>query len=321
MAVQTAGVFSQTPGTAGGASSGIRTGTEIQDIEKNLEKTGLSGAERRGLLIRLAQIQELAGNIEAAAQNWTAAAAAEPGKQDNLSVIKGAYCLAAMGEWDRAEAAVNMVLRAGQAGPALLLARYAGAYIEAFSSGNVSPLRDLASDPGFAAMRPAVYYTLWKVTGADQWKDRLLAEFPRSPEGRIAADAGGIVSAAPAAMWLFFPGRGEISPAAPDRPPVPVPQTPAASASTPVPPAAPDQPPAPVSQAPGTGVLQTGLFGNEANARRQADRLQAAGFTPALSRRRVNGADYWAVSVPPGQDMSRTILRLKDAGFESFPVF
>jgi hypothetical protein len=260
----------------------------------------------------LAQIQELAGNIEAAAQNWTAAAAAEPGKRDDLSLIKGAYCLAATGEWDRARAAVNMVLRTGQAGPAFLLARYAGACIDAFGSGDVSPLSDLASDPDFAAMRPAVYYTLWKVTGADRWKDRLLAEFPRSPEGRIAADAGGIVSAAPAAMWLFFPGRGGITLDTADwsSPPVSAaPSAPAASA------------PVPVSPAPGPGTLQTGLFSNEENAQRQAGRLQAAGFAPALSRRRVNGTDYWAVSVPPGQDMSQTILRLKDAGFESFPVF
>jgi hypothetical protein len=67
--------------------------------------------------------------------------------------------------------------------------------------------------------------------------------------------------------------------------------------------------------------LQTGLFGNEANARKQAERLRAAGFTPATTKRQVNGADYWAVNVPPGQNMSQTILKLKDAGFEAFPVF
>jgi hypothetical protein len=52
-----------------------------------------------------------------------------------------------------------------------------------------------------------------------------------------------------------------------------------------------------------------------------AARLSAAGFSPAIVPRKVNDADYWAVTVPPEADSNRTILRLKEAGFESFPVF
>jgi hypothetical protein len=52
-----------------------------------------------------------------------------------------------------------------------------------------------------------------------------------------------------------------------------------------------------------------------------ADRLRAAGFIPEVGTRVVNGASYWSVTVPPGDDSSVTTLRLKDAGFESFPVF
>jgi hypothetical protein len=52
-----------------------------------------------------------------------------------------------------------------------------------------------------------------------------------------------------------------------------------------------------------------------------AERLKAAGFTPLVSRRTVNGAEYWAVSVSAGSDMTAAIMRLKNAGFESFPVF
>jgi cell division protein FtsN len=67
-------------------------------------------------------------------------------------------------------------------------------------------------------------------------------------------------------------------------------------------------------------MLQTGLFGNEANAQKQAEQLKTAGFSPHIARRSVNAAEYWAVGVSPGQNMSQTISRLKDAGFESFPV-
>jgi cell division protein FtsN len=67
--------------------------------------------------------------------------------------------------------------------------------------------------------------------------------------------------------------------------------------------------------------LQTGLFSREANAHSAAARLAAKGFAAEVGRKTVNGVAYWAVSVAPGEDSNRTIMRLKDAGFESFPVF
>jgi cell division septation protein DedD len=68
-------------------------------------------------------------------------------------------------------------------------------------------------------------------------------------------------------------------------------------------------------------VLQTGLFGREENARVMADRLKKAGFTPVVSRRTVNGVSYFAVSVNASGDVNAVILRLKDSGFEAFPVY
>jgi hypothetical protein len=52
-----------------------------------------------------------------------------------------------------------------------------------------------------------------------------------------------------------------------------------------------------------------------------ADRLKKAGFTPAVSRRTVNGVSYFAVSVNVSGDVNAAILRLKDSGFEAFPVY
>jgi hypothetical protein len=106
--------------------------------------------------------------------------------------------------------------------------------------------------------------------------------------------------------WFLFPGRDAISLAAPAAPVVPEPvdqkRTPEDAGRTPV-------------------VLQTGLFSREENARALAERLRRAGFQTDITRRGVKGVDYWAVNVPAGADMGRTIIRLKDAGFESFPVF
>jgi hypothetical protein len=67
-------------------------------------------------------------------------------------------------------------------------------------------------------------------------------------------------------------------------------------------------------------VLQTGLFSTEANARVLAERLKNSGFSNEIIRRQVNGVNYWAVTVPAGNDMNATIKKLKDAGFDSFPL-
>jgi hypothetical protein len=68
-------------------------------------------------------------------------------------------------------------------------------------------------------------------------------------------------------------------------------------------------------------MLQTGLFGREENARILAGRLRGAGFAPLITTKTVNGTLYWAVGISPGKNHTETILLLKDAGFEVFPVY
>jgi hypothetical protein len=175
-------------------------------------------------------------------------------------------------------------------------------------------------DPDYGDLKPAVYYTLWKISGADTYRNRLLAEYPSSPEARIIED-GQTVTARPLALWVLFPGREGILQGVPV---ISAPSSPASAGNVPVPAA---NPPAgaPESSAPSgereAAVLQTGLFSREENARAMAERLKAAGFEAHVSPRTVNGTAYWAASVPSGPDINRTILALKNAGFESFPVY
>jgi cell division protein FtsN len=130
-------------------------------------------------------------------------------------------------------------------------------------------------------------------------------------------------------MWLLFPGspvsgtaaRPPAKPAAPTTLP-PITSTvviPAQPAPRPVQPPAP-QSPKPQANVPATPVLQTGAFSSEANARTHAESLRKAGFTATITRKQVNGADRWAVTVPAGQNPNKTMQELKKAGFDSFPV-
>ena len=328
-------------------------GTEIQSLEQKLA----SPAERHNALVRLAKLRQLSGNIAEAAANWLDAAAADP--SDDAALVSGAYCLSAIGEWEKAAAALRPLLASGRTGPAMLQAWFLDACLRAWSAGDASALAAIAAHPDFAAMRPLIYYTLWQTLArnsaagnAESWKSRLLTEFPQSSEAR-AADSGRlansgndktlpVVSVVQSPLWQLLPGKAVAATAAspsaatakPATPvaPAPVPPTPAVpAASTPAvptistpPPSAPppSAAPSPVpSPPPASGVvLQTGLFSKEANARAQSDALRRAGFTAFIFRKLVNGAEHWAVTVPAGPDQRKTIADLKKAGFDSFPV-
>jgi cell division septation protein DedD len=302
-------------------------GTEIQKLEQSLS-AGISSVERHNILVRLANLRQLSGNIAAAAANWLEAVALNP--DNDIALINGAYCLTAIGEWERAALVLRPLLASGKRNPSVLQARYLEACLRAWSSsGNggtigasdASALAALAGNPEFISLRPLIYYTLWRtVSGnsdirgagnAEQWKSRLLAEFPKSPEARVvnteSTQASFSISAVQSPLWLFLPGTTgsaltesmiPVEPVRPVAPPVVQPVTPTAA----------------------TIVLQTGLFSREANANAHSEALRKAGFTATISRKQVNGIDHWAVTVPAGQDSKKTTQDLKNAGFDSFPV-
>jgi hypothetical protein len=300
-----------------GQSSGVLSLSQaIGNSEDLAGKPGLSGTERRRAFEDLARLYHLSGNMEGAAKAWTDAAFAEPGYRDDGDLLEGAACFIALGELERAEASVQTVLLTSRDEKALLKARYLEAQLAAFRSADTSALIALIDNSGYGEWKPAIYYTLWKISGADTYKSRLLAEYPVSPEARILR-GDDVVNAGVSALWLLFPGRGGISLGAP----------PKGSPEMVSPSRGPDREP-PAVQAPpedlppdaGREVLQAGLFSREENARALAERLQAAGFEAYLLRRTREGTAYWVVNVLPGSDMSRTIRALKEAGFESFPV-
>jgi hypothetical protein len=178
--------------------------------------------------------------------------------------------------------------------------------IEALRSGDTGFLRSFLSDPAAVPFKPGIYYTIWKVSGDVVFRTRLLNEFPRSPEA-LALKDGTAISAAGTALWLFgdLSGVQITTESRPDR---------SADASQTV-----TVEPSGTQEVP--SMLQTGLFGKEENAQALADRLRKAGFIPAVTIKTVNGTQSWAVGVQPGSDYNRTILLLKDAGFEAFPVY
>jgi cell division septation protein DedD len=304
------GMHAQNSGTAVPG----QLGREIQDLEQRLA-AGISPTERYELSSRLARFRQLSGDIAGAAANWLDAATAN--HADDAALVSAAYCLAAIGEWERALLTIRPLLISGRQGLPMLQARYLDASLRARASGDISMLINLANDPGFAAIHPLIFYTIWRISSENsvpsiaessgRWRSRLVAEFPKSPEAR-AADTGKTgsvsVNVIQNPVWMLFPG----TPALAEQP------RPAAPSA-----AAPVTAPGTVNVTPAV-VLQTGVFSREANARSQADALRRAGFSAAVSQKLVNGTNHWAVTVPAGQDTNGTIQALKRAGFDSFPV-
>ena len=307
---------------------------EIGNLERSLE-TALNGPERREAYRKLARLQRLSGNVDAAARAWREAALADRENRDDQSLLESSLCYLALGEFAAASDVLLGIIAGGEEDSrAFRDARYISAQIEMFRGGSAASLYDLLSKPEYAEYRPAIYYTFWRLYGDEAYRTQVLTEFPDSPEARILqseasaalASAGassatvrvidgsvpgtGKVSAQGRPLWFLYPGRGNVV------------MGPPVSVQAPAVPRQYELSPAPASaDRSGPRALQTGLFSREENARASANRLAARGFAATVSRKPVNGVVYWAVSVAPGEDPNRTIMRLKDAGFEAFPVF
>ena len=276
---------------------------EISRLENLV--SGAAREEQYNALISLSRLYQLSGNRDAQLRSLERVLALIPG--DGRALVEQGRLFISMGEYDRASEAAAALLSKEK--EYLLMGRFLLAQIEAFRSGNIRLLAALTDDTDFSAYKSGIYYTLWTLSGDSVWRNRLSAEFPQSPEAQIAAS---LVSSSPTPLWLLFPGRDSIRLTEPQYAEQ---ASTTLAAVTPVP-----QTPAHGSGLTQTAVLQTGLFGREENARALVDSLRRAGFASEISRRNVSGSVFWAVLVPGGSDMNVTMQRLRDSGFDSFPV-
>jgi len=322
------------------AQTGVSLEVEIKNIEASASKQGISAVEKRDALVRLARLRQLSGDIEGAAKNWFEAAAAIPGKVDDDALLSCAYCLAAMGEWDRAITALDPLLIKSQR------ARFLNTVINAIKTGDLSTLGSLADNPEYSGLKVEILFVLWKLTRGDsseRWRQRLInEEFNQTPEGILAAGKSSAIIK-PSPFWLFAGGLDSLPVLASENPigvttvqTTSVAQATTAAQATTVTQTTTATQAATVAQtttvtqtatvtqttplASTTVRLQTGIFSREANAQTQVAKLRQAGFSPSIEQRIVNGNEMWAVIVSAVTDQGRAIRELREAGFESFPV-
>ncbi|MDR2342956.1 MAG: hypothetical protein LBD86_00310 [Spirochaetaceae bacterium] len=290
---------------------------EFRAAVTDMESTSAGTEKKHDAYTRLARMLYLSGDTESAAAAWENAAYANPEKRDDTALVESAACYVSIGDWDKADAIVKLLLLTSRDDKNISArAVFLNGQIEILHNGNPAPLASAAENPEYLSFRPAVYYMLWHFNGDNDYRTKLLTEFPDSPEAYSAASAAGkdkFVSVPETAHWLLFPGREEFHtiPQKDERTNTVQAEAPKRSAAT-----------ARAAPVKASRPLQTGLYREKENAALQAKRLEAEGFNAALAPRVVDGNSYWAVSVgiPEGATEKITIARLKEHGFDAFPA-
>ena len=297
------------------AQTGMSLEAEIQNLERLINRQNIPAAERHEGLVRLANLRQLSGDIEGAAKNWLDAANAIPGQVDDDALLACAYCFAAMGEWDSARSVLEPLL------PASLRGRFLNISINAITSGNATPLAALADNPDYVQMKSEIYFLLWKLSSgpaSEMWKQSLVREFPQSPEARVAeSGSSSNVMLKQSPFWLFMGGLDSLSLLPGETADRPMSTTVTSATVTPQQ-SVEQRHPTPASES--FVRLQTGIYGQQANAQTMANRLTQAGFTPTIEERTIGSNQMWAVTVPSGADQSRTLASLREHGFDAFPL-
>jgi tetratricopeptide (TPR) repeat protein len=256
---------------------------EVSRFEK-IAASSSSASERKAAYTQMARLLYLAGDMERAAAAWQNAALIDKDNRDDAALVEAAACFIAMGAFDAASANVRMALVSGKSPSVIPKARYLAATIEAFRRFDIAPLVALLPDPAYERYKPSIYYIVWRISGANDYRTKLFSEYPNSPE-TLAIKDGRTVSAFPSVFWQFLPSGAEAAPL-------------------------PAQ----------TGMLQAGMFSVEKNALELVKKLTTAGFASEIGRKTVNGQSYWVVLTPGGENIAMRLARLKAAGFDAFPV-
>ncbi|MDR2900227.1 MAG: SPOR domain-containing protein [Treponema sp.] len=280
---------------------------EMQRLDAIIQDAKVDNSSKKEALSEKAQLLEITGNIEEAAQVWNKAAFIEAGKRDDEAFLHSARCFVAMGEYAEADTRLKTILLTGNDAAILKDARFLAAQVEVFREGEKGfpVLLAFLENQEYASSQPRIYYLLWNISGNEDYKTKLMSDFPKSPEAQLVQDEKTAVVPALTPMWLLFPGREQLVFSATVTE-ISVPEALEGTASK-------------ESEKP--ILLQAGLYSKQENAQAMVDRLKAKGFTGTISSKEVTGSTYWQVTLPPGKDSNETIMILKDAGFETFPVF
>uniref|UniRef100_A0A7C3IKA9 SPOR domain-containing protein n=1 Tax=Gracilinema caldarium TaxID=215591 RepID=A0A7C3IKA9_9SPIR len=278
---------------------------ELESYQKQVQDKTVTGPKKKEAWLSLAALQALSGDYTSAAASFTEAAFSVAGHRDDRALLKAALCYLYAGDLEHAQSHSKTLLLTSRDSQVIADAQMLGLLIDAFrgESSALQSLDKMAQDPARSDQKTAFLYILYTLTGKEDYANTLKKDYSSSLETAMLDGTSVAFKYAP--LWLF--GFFDVTS-----------QPVAESAS--IPKELDKKPPESKSSAEET-LLQVGLFSQQSNAQQMIDRLQKNGFKAELGKRTVNNTQYWIVTVPGGTNYNTTIMQLKDAGFEAFPLF
>lgn len=271
-------------------------------------------ADRQSVLAFLGDYEERLTMLASAAERYREAAVVVPGNRNDSLLLDAARCYMSMGDADSADSLVRSVLLSSFDTGIVARARLYSVWIQ-LSSGSRDPavalLREYAGQPAFSDWAPAIYFSLWWAAGDERSRDALVNRYPGTPEAAVLR-SDSTLRASP--FWYLMERTGS---------------SPAASAASVAPDSAASttatgkeqSESAIASTSQSARWQQTGFFRVKDYADSLAARLREKGFEPVIrEEKRPSGTVYFVVLVAESAE-GTTGPALKNAGFESYPVF
>ena len=303
-----------------------------QFFEKNLAVLPNAQAKVQALTL-LADYEQYNGNYSNAADCYRQAAGFDTTDKKTALLLDAVRVLLCGGSMDSARSLLSEIAAALPVSDEDPYYRRAAVYdtwrllAEDRADRAVPLITAYTKKKAFSEYHPALLFTLWWVNGDEDAKQRLLKEYPAGME---AAAVNGTVTVQPSTFWYLMPRSGLAQKSAAGSTASKTgSSSEATKASVQSSAASKTEAASAQSSKPAAGsetqaraaYYQLGFYKTKKYAEALAADLQKKHFTPIIKEEtRPSGTVYFAVLVKENAagDMG---LRLKDAGYEAFPIF
>lgn len=316
-------------------------------------------AEKRALFSYLASLQELLCEYDEAQKNYASAAGIAAGnaegmpkKSNEALVLDAVRCALCSGDAETALSYLNSAVRSSKSeeiqAKIKLYEQWARLSLSKNESDLEEPIALLKTYENLSSMefvKPQILLTLWYVTGEKSYAEELMKDFPQTPESGIVSGKAELL---PTPFWFFLPKNknAEVlteSPLNESSLPNSAQNPKTTSSSTqknePQETSADDALVTNESESVSETEdktkneettteanekpekLQLGLFKEKGNASSFVERLSEKGFSAYIQEEtRASGTTYYVVLIDVNGDEELS-LKLRSAGFDSYPVF
>lgn len=275
-------------------------------------------AEKRAVYVFLATLQEQLSQYAEAQKNYAQAASIAAGDAEGMPkktneqiVLDAVRCALSSGDYATADSYLNSSVRNSKN-------ENVQAYIKLYTQWSALCKADTVEDiqepivmlqayvkvASMEVVKPAIYLTLWYITGDKSYSTQLTSKYPKSIEASVVK---GDVQLLPTPFWFFVPKSGEAEQGTGTYTVVEEPKPAATTAEK-------------TESSTKFTKWQLGLFRTESNAKLLADEVKAKGFDSYITtEKRASGTTYYIVLVK--EDKTGNVAdRLRSSGYDCYAV-